>query len=92
MNSERRARPGGRAGRSGGLCPRRRCFVLRAPRRLRELTPMLSGHMPGGAHGILSLMTVVFVLPEGKCHCPRGVECACALALWLISSSPNPGC
>ncbi|KAM6047428.1 uncharacterized protein LJ206_018168 [Theristicus caerulescens] len=25
---------------------------------------MLSGHMPGGAHGILSLMTVVFVLPE----------------------------
>lgn len=28
--------------------------------------PMLSGHMPGGAHGILSLLTVVFVLPEGK--------------------------
>ncbi|XP_031457686.1 ly6/PLAUR domain-containing protein 1-like [Phasianus colchicus] len=26
--------------------------------------PMLSGHMPGGAHGILSLLTVVFVLPE----------------------------
>ncbi|XP_050763629.1 ly6/PLAUR domain-containing protein 1-like [Gymnogyps californianus] len=25
---------------------------------------MLSGHMPGSAHGILSLITVVFVLPE----------------------------
>ncbi|KAK2535346.1 hypothetical protein Q9233_003643 [Columba guinea] len=25
---------------------------------------MRSGHMPGGAHGILSLMTVVLVLPE----------------------------
>lgn len=53
-------------------------------------TPMLSGHMPGGAHGILSLMTVVFVLPEGKCHRPRGVESAPALGLRLIASSPHP--
>ncbi|XP_026716528.1 ly6/PLAUR domain-containing protein 1-like [Athene cunicularia] len=27
---------------------------------------MLSGHMPGAAHGILSLITVVFVLPEAS--------------------------
>nr|XP_030142574.3 prostate stem cell antigen isoform X2 [Taeniopygia guttata] len=28
------------------------------------MPPMLCGHMAGGAHGILSLLTVVFVLPE----------------------------
>lgn len=33
---------------------------------------MLCRHMPGGAHGILSLLTVVFVLPEGECCSPRG--------------------
>lgn len=31
--------------------------------------PMLAGHMPGGARGILSLLTMVFVLPEGECCC-----------------------
>lgn len=42
---------------------------------------MLCGHMPGGAHGILSLLTVVFVLPEGKCCSPRGagVPWSCSL-------------
>lgn len=52
---------------------------------------MLSGHMPGGAQGILSLITVVFVLPEGKSCCLHGAGCACALELTSFASSSTPG-
>lgn len=51
---------------------------------------MLCRHMPGGAHGILSLLTVVFVLPEGECCSPRGVG-----AIWGVTvciPPINPSC
>lgn len=94
MKRKRCARPGEKAGRRDGLCPlpQTPVFVLRVPGGQWEPTPMLSGHMPGGAHGILSLITVVFVLPEGKCRCPRAAEGARALGLRSFASSPNPAC
>lgn len=51
---------------------------------------MLCRHMPGGAHGILSLLTVVFVLPEGECCSPQGVG-----AIWGVTvciPPINPSC
>lgn len=92
VKSERPARPRrGRARRRRRLCllPRIQVFVLSALGGLQELSPMLSGHIPGGAHGILSLITVVFVLPEGKYHGP-GVQSVPVLCSCGCSHPPNP--